>query len=250
MINKRIHYCWFGGAKKPEIVLRCIASWKYYLPEYEIIEWNEENFDINCNYYCKEAYERKKWAFVSDFVRLYVVYHYGGIYFDTDVEVIKNFDDLLNQDYFLGLEDIGRVNTGIGFGGVKGSKIIKALLDEYTGIHFFTEGKENTTVCSIYNTRALEKLGLIIKKETVSFKGGTVYSQEFFSPINMNTFLMKKTKKTYSIHHYTNSWMTPNQRRKKLLTRTFNVYILRPLVRMIKKICHIDQDRSIWTIWK
>lgn len=249
MIEKKIHYCWFGCAEKPKSVLKCIDSWKNFLPDYEIIEWNESNFDISCNQYCKEAYERRKWAFVSDFARLYVVYHHGGIYFDTDVEVIKSFDDLSDQEFFLGMEDSGRIATGLGFGAKKNSPVIKAMLDEYDGLHYIGEdGAENKIVCPVYNTRAIEQLGVKLGKEKISCMGGTIYPAEYFSPINLNTSVLKITKNTYSIHHFSNSWMTPSEKFKKKMSRPINVYVLRPTVRLIKKIFHIEG--SIWDVWK
>ena len=113
MIPKIIHYCWFGGKPFPSAVQKCIDSWKKYLPDYEIREWNETNYDLDKCKFAKEAYDQKKWAFVTDFVRLDVVYQYGGIYFDTDVEVIKSFDDLLNNKAFLGFDDDCMFNTGL-----------------------------------------------------------------------------------------------------------------------------------------
>lgn len=249
MIEKKIHYFWFGRGEKPKSVLKCIDSWKKYLPDHEIIEWNESNFDISCNPYCAEAYERRKWAFVTDFGRLYVVYHYGGIYFDTDVEVIKNFDDIVDQEFFLGMEDSGRINTGIGFGAKKNSPVIKAMLDEYEGLHYIGEdGSENKTVCPVYNTRAIEHMGVNLGKEKISWMGGTIYPSEYFSPINLYTSVMHKTRNTHSIHHFSNSWMTPSERLKKKLFRAVNVYVMRPVVRSIKKVFHIEG--SIWDAWK
>lgn len=120
MIEKKIHYCWFGGNELPTKAKRCIKSWKKYFPDYEIIEWNEKNFDINFNNYAKEAYLNKKYAFFTDVARLYIIYHNGGIYFDVDVEVIKKFDnDILSNEAFFGLETENTVNTGLGFGATK-----------------------------------------------------------------------------------------------------------------------------------
>ena len=104
MIPKIIHYCWFGGNPLPELAIKCIESWKKYLPDYEIKEWNESNFDINCCAYVREAYEAKKWAFVSDYARFWILYQHGGLYFDTDVELIKSIDDLIVKGAFMGCE--------------------------------------------------------------------------------------------------------------------------------------------------
>ena len=131
MIPKIIHYCWFGRNSKPHSVLKCIKSWEKYLPDYKIIEWNEDNFPIEDNIYCKQAYECKKWAFATDYARLWIIYNYGGIYLDTDVEVVKSWDPLLKHDCFIGRQPGYQVNTGSGFGAVKGHPLIKIMLDDY-----------------------------------------------------------------------------------------------------------------------
>ena len=131
MIPKKIHYCWFGRGEKPALAKKCIASWKKYCPDYEIIEWNEDNFDINYNAYTKYCYENKKWAFLSDYVRLLVVYEHGGIYYDTDVEALKSFDDLLTYKAYFGFENEEHINTGIGFGAEKEHTVLKSMLEMY-----------------------------------------------------------------------------------------------------------------------
>lgn len=128
MIPKKIHYCWFGGNPYPEDFLKYLESWKKYCPNYEIIEWNEKTFDINLNKYVKEAYECKKWAFVTDYVRLWAIYNYGGIYMDTDVEVLRPLDSFLECQAFSGFERENAVPTGI-MAGEKGQSAIKDLLD-------------------------------------------------------------------------------------------------------------------------
>ena len=142
MIPKVIHYCWFGGNAKPASVLKCIESWKKYCPGYEIKEWNEENFRIEDNLYCKQAYDAKKWAFATDYARLVIVYNNGGIYLDTDVEVIKPLDDLLNHKFFIGRQQGFQVNTGSGFGAEKGHPVLKRMIDDYEDIPFIDENGE------------------------------------------------------------------------------------------------------------
>ena len=153
MIPKIIHYCWFGRGLLPELAQKCIASWKKYLPDYEIKEWNEDNFDVNIIPYTAEAYARKKYAFVSDYARFWVLYKYGGIYFDTDVEVIKSFDEIVTKGNFMGfeLDPNGEnspkkyapryafsVNPGVGLGMAKGHSFVKKMLDYYATLHFDT----------------------------------------------------------------------------------------------------------------
>jgi mannosyltransferase OCH1-like enzyme len=136
MIPKKIHYCWFGGNPKSEIIEQCIASWKEYCPDYEIIEWNESNFDVNCTPYTAAAYEAKKWAFVSDYARLKVVYDNGGIYLDTDVLLHNRLDELLMHECWLAQEDIRYVSTGLGFGAQKGHPLIRAMMATYENCVF------------------------------------------------------------------------------------------------------------------
>jgi len=137
MIPKKIHYCWFGRNPKPKLAEKCIASWKKYCPDYEIIEWNEDNFDINMNVYTRYCYENKKWAYLSDFARLYVVAENGGVYFDTDVELLKNPDELLKLEAFYGFETEKCINTGLGFGAEKNHPTVMAMVEEYE--KFFAE---------------------------------------------------------------------------------------------------------------
>ena len=141
MIPKKIHYCWFGRNPLPPLALKCIESWKRYLPDYEIKEWNEDNFDVNMIPYTKEAYEAKKYAFVSDYARYWILYQYGGLYFDTDVEIIKNMDDIIARGPFMGCENeanLGATSTelGLGLGCNPGLLFYKEMLDLYGTLHF------------------------------------------------------------------------------------------------------------------
>ena len=164
-IPKKIHYCWFGRNPLPESAKKCIESWKKYCPEYEIIEWNEDNFDLTENRYAREAYEQKKWAFVSDYARLKIVYEQGGIYMDVDVELIKPLDELTELDGYMGFEKEidGQmwIATGLGFGARAGHPIIGALLKDYEDIPFIKEdGRLDTESCPGRNTRTLRTFGL------------------------------------------------------------------------------------------
>ena len=230
MIPKKIHYCWFGKNEMPDKLKKCIDSWKRYMPDYEFIKWDENNYDINkCNY-IKEAYEEKKWAFVSDYVRLDVCYTYGGIYIDTDVEVLKSFDDLLNLDGFCGME-IGKkkvpneVNTGLVLGMKKGLKIGKLLRDDYNNLKFKNEdGSLNTTPCTLIQTKMLRNFGLKLNNKVQIIKGLTIFPTEYFCPMNQYTGEMKITKNTYSIHHYYGSWITPEDKLRRELRIKYSKY--------------------------
>ncbi len=209
MIPKIINYCWFGGKPLPELAVKCISSWKKHCPEYKIIEWNESNFDINCSNYTKEAYKLKKWAFVSDYARLWIVYNYGGIYLDTDVELIDSLDDLLENKFYLGTEKSGFVNTGIGFGSEKANHIIKSLLNEYDGKHFsMSNGVFDTTPCPKRNTEPLLKQGFIYdEKRIFDLDGGKIYPPDYFCPLNYETGDLTITNNTHSIHHFSALWV-------------------------------------------
>lgn len=222
MIPKVIHYCWFGHADKPDSVKRYIESWRKYCPNYQIVEWNEDNFDISQNLYCKQAYEAKKWAFVSDYTRLWVLYHYGGIYMDTDVEVIQSLDSFLNEKGFSGFESPIHVPTGI-MASEKGLEFIGELLNEYNNRLFFKLNGEydmSTNVESITATSV--KHGLIQngKKQTIS--DFTYYPQDFFCPFDNATGRIMKTKDTYTIHWFSKTWLEPKLVRRLKITRIFH----------------------------
>lgn len=218
IIPKTINYCWFGNNEKPLIVKKCIESWKKYCPDYKIIEWNEKNFDININNYVKEAYRQKKYAFVSDFARLWIIYENGGIYLDTDVELIRNIDDILENKTFFATEDNIYVNTGLGFGSQKNSEILKKLIDDYSDINFIGEnGKMDKTTCPVRNTKVIEKY----INTKVDFDKKTVindicfYSKEFFCPLDYETKKMEITNNTFAIHWFSGTWMNKKEKMLK-----------------------------------
>ena len=218
-IPKKIHYCWFGGNPLSKIAIKCIKSWKKHCPDYEIIEWNESNFDVNQNEYCKEAYAAKKWAFVTDYARLAILHKYGGVYFDTDVELVRNIDDLLENACFMGIEKsirVVEVASGLGVGAEAGHPLIKEIIDDYDGVHFLKEdGTFDLTTCTVRNTRVLRKHGYCDEDRTQTVAGATIYASEYFSPIEMENGFMKKTENTYSIHHYGLSWTTEEKRKAR-----------------------------------
>lgn len=204
MIQKKIHYCWFGRGELTTKAKKCIQSWKKYCPDYEIIEWNEDNFDVNQNEYTKKVYFEKKYAFLSDYARLKVVYEYGGIYLDLDVEIIKNFDDLLENKAFFGFENNDYVASGLGFGGEKGNIAVKTLLDEYDQL---LDGTKDVIGCPTLNTEGLVKLGLVRNGQFQKLSECTVYPAEYFNPYDNPTGRLNITKNTYSIHWFAKSWM-------------------------------------------
>ncbi len=207
MIPKIIHYCWFGRGNKGELAQKCINSWKKYLPEYKIKEWNEDNFNVSDFPYAKEALESHKYAFVTDIVRLYALYNEGGIYMDTDVEVCKSFNPFLNHVMFSGFESDGYVPTGM-MAAEKGSKWAKELLEQYNNRHFIREdGSFDLTTNTKVITEYMVKKGLILNNKYQDFPGFcTMYPTDYFCPKDHETGLIKCTKNTVCIHHFAGSW--------------------------------------------
>lgn len=209
MIPKKIHYCWFGRGKMPELALKCIESWKKHLPEYEIKEWNEDNFDLNMYPYVREAYDNRKFAFVTDVVRLYALYHEGGIYMDTDVEVLKPLDAFLDCPAFSGFEDDVHVPTGI-MASEKGGKWAKENLSYYDGRHFVNEQGEldlTTNVTTI--TNYMLPYGLKQNNTLQQFPGLiTFYPKDYFCPKSYEDGKVYLTDNTCTIHHFAGSWHT------------------------------------------
>ena len=194
----------------PEEYKKYIESWRQYCPDYEIKKWDETNFDVYSCDFVKEAYEEKRWAFVSDYARLWIVFNYGGVYLDTDVELVKSLDELLDNKCFLGAETTGQVNTGLGFGAEKNNSVVKLLLSEYDGRHFkMNNGVYDIIPCPQKNTAPLKKMGYRYSEDAI-FKTNlvTVYTPEYFCPINYQTGELFITKNTISIHHFSASWIS------------------------------------------
>lgn len=211
-IPKIIHYCWVGGNPKPQSVLYCIKSWKRCCPDYEIREWNESNYDFTKNEYMRQAYEAKKWGFVPDYARLDIVYEHGGIYLDTDVEMVRSFDELLNHESFFGFEDTGEgsyfVACGLGFGASKHNKLIKMLRDYYDSVQFYnSDGTLNLKPAPRHNTPIFAEFGAKMNNSLQEIDGNVFYPAEYFCPKVFKTGKLRVTQKTYSIHHFSASWM-------------------------------------------
>ena len=216
MIPKKIHYCWFGRNPKPKLAEKCIASWKKYCPGYESIEWNEDNFDINMNGYTKMCYEQKKYAFLSDYVRLLVVAEHGGIYFDTDVELMKPIDALLKNDAFFGFETPEYVASGLGFGSVPHGRAIEAMVAEYD---FLLDGTQGTRGCPRLNTSALVKLGLAQDGSYQTVADAVILPVDYLNPYESATGRINRTANTVSVHWYSAAWMSRKQKLRSTIMR-------------------------------
>ena len=213
MIPKTIHYCWFGKGEPPEIVKKCIKSWKEYCPGFQIKLWNEDNYDVTKNCYMKEAYDNKKWAFVSDYARLDIVYNEGGIYLDTYVELVRSLDSLLDYHCFFAGDGCG-INTGIGFGAERKNTVVEMLLLEYEKKHFVKDGRMDLTPCTVPNTRVFLDNGYNPTDTSIqSILGVTIFPPEYFSPTNGMSEL-NATEMTYGIHHGSRLWETGMTRLK------------------------------------
>ena len=219
MIPKIIHYCWFGRNPLPENAVKCIESWRRFMPDYEIKEWNEDNFDVNAIPYTAEAYQIKKYAFVSDYARFWILYQHGGLYFDTDVELIKPIDDIVARGAFMGIEQMCEVvpqdligfpliNPGLGIGVEPKHPFYRRVIDYYSGIHFLDKDgsfcPSDTIV--VHTTRLFVKDGLEKSGEMQQILGITLYPEDYFNPLDDLTGRVRKTANTRSIHWYARTW--------------------------------------------
>lgn len=219
MIPKVIHYCWFGRNPLPPLAEKCIDSWRKFLPDYEIKEWNEDNFDVNIIPYTAEAYAAKKYAFVSDYARFWILYNYGGVYFDTDVEVIKPIDDILAAGAFMGCEQDSPITIapGLGIAATAHMPIYKKLLDHYTHLHF-DAGNITITIVG-HTTNVLKSFGMCECTSIQKFVDLYIYPAEYFNPTNIVTKRIKITPNTRSIHWYADSWSNKKESKYKTLLR-------------------------------
>lgn len=238
-IPKKIHYIWVGGTPKPPIVLKCMNSWKRYMPDYEICEWNEQNYDVEKNEYIRKAYEQKMWAFVSDFMRFDILYQHGGIYLDTDVELLKRIpEEILNQQAFTGVEGHGKVNPGLIFACGKGHWLAEEMLSSYGEDRF---DKNHLYTVNQRITKILSQYGFVGDNSLQVIKGVSIYPDDFFCGFDQDVKEICITTNTISVHHYAATWVMPSMGRKlkMLIKRVVGVESYRKL---------LNVKRSLWGI--
>ena len=241
MIPKVIHYCWFGRNPLPKMAVKCIASWRKFLPDYEIKEWNEDNFDVNIIPYTRDAYADGKYAFVSDYARFWILYHYGGVYFDTDVEVIKQMDDIIERGPFMGLEIAGRngkIAPVLGLSCESGNPVYKIILDGFAALDYhLPDGTRNPYTMIPMVTDIMKEKGLTATGQVEEVSGIFIYAPEYFNPLDDATGRLRKTENTRTIHWFMKSWMPGENRAtvfvKRLIRRVFGESFIAFLKRLI-----------------
>ncbi|KGN87313.1 glycosyltransferase family 32 protein [Porphyromonas gulae] len=239
MIPKIIHYCWFGPKPFPPLAQQCLESWQRYMPDYEIRLWSEDTFDVNSIPFVRDAYRHGKYAFVSDYARLWALYRYGGVYLDTDVELIRSVDDLCQHGGWIGRElpgwgapDKYPVNLGLGFALPKEHPWLKELLDIYDRMDFPDPNDKSSVITIVHVvTDMLEEKGLSMDNSYQQIEDVHIYPTEYFCPKNYYTRVTTITDHTYSIHHYVASWMPPAQKFKDRL-----VLFLGPVGKLLVKV--------------
>ncbi len=225
MIPKIIHYCWFGRNPLPADAVKCIESWRKFFPNYEIKEWNEDNFDINILPYAKDAYEAKKYAFVSDYARIYILHQHGGLYFDTDVEVIKPMDEVVTKGAFMGIECISpehglMVNPGLGIGAESGHPVYQRILDIYRNLNFCDKnGYLNMYAIVRITSDVLKEFGMNNNHAYQKVSDISIYPADYFNPLDSATEILYTTKNTLTIHWFSYSWGTKQQQRLLTIKR-------------------------------
>lgn len=236
MIPKVIHYCWFGNAPLPREVSKCIESWKRICPEYEIIQWNESNFDIASHPFMKVAYDCKAWAFVSDYARIKVIYDHGGIYLDTDVELLRSFDPYLKYDSFFAVQQVGcYCATGLGFGAQKGNDILEMMLSEYDDIEFDNDHRFDFR-CPYLNTKAMLKKGFEQKNELQIVDNNILLPSKYMDPVSPGGQESLLCDDTISIHHYAAMWMPEKYQFKRRVVKALGQERVNKITRFIKRL--------------
>lgn len=238
MIPKVIHYCWFGNKELPQNLRKCVDSWKRFCPDYYIKKWDESNFDVASHPFMKKAYEEKAWAFVSDYARLKIIFENGGIYLDTDVELLKNLDFLLNYKCYVGIQQAGNLcATGLGFGAEKHNLIVKEMMEQYDGLEFDINNK-NKLSCPLLNNRVLVNKGYIVSDKVTLIDDLAVLPSKMVDPIAVGRSDYLLCDESVSIHHYNASWESLKIR----LKRRICIAIGQRNINAIKRVIYFWKD--------
>ena len=236
-IPKIIHFCWFGGNPLPPLARKCIASWKKHCPDYKIIKWDEKSFDINFNDYVREAYEAKKWAFVSDVARLYALVNFGGVYMDTDVEVIKPIDPLLGYEAVSGFESDTRISTSL-MAARKGQPFMKELLEQYDTASFKDSADDLSSATNVIRiTNTCLKYGFVPNNKKQTVKGFTILPKDYLCPKDQDTAIVNITDNTLVIHHFNGSWLSKKDRCWIEFDQKFNRVLPKPVSGALASYC-------------
>ncbi|RMC92311.1 exopolysaccharide biosynthesis protein [Clostridium autoethanogenum] len=235
MIPKVIHYCWFGGKHLPKNVEKCKESWRKHCPDYEIIQWDENNFDLNSSPFVKSAYKAKAWAFVSDYSRLKIIYENGGIYLDTDVELVKNLNLLLDYKCYIGVQQCEHLcTTGLGFGAEPHNPVVLAMLKQYDGL-MYSEEKKKYMACPYLNSKVFSNAGYRYSDEIQKVDSAVIFPPRYFDPFAPGKDMENlKCNETISIHHYSASWMGEKVRLRRSIIRMIGQERINHLKRMIR----------------
>ena len=224
MIPKVIHYCWFGGGPLNELSEKCMASWKKLCPDYEIVRWDESNYDVTKTKYMRQAYEAKKWAFVSDCARLDIIYKHGGIYLDTDIELLQPLDRLLDRKGFLGIEGTKMINTGLGMGGEAGVELFRVLRDEYDTMDFqLPDGKLRMEPCTYIQTEVLKRRGYIPKDQAQQIDGVDILPSSVLVSGAWQYKAARTSKSAVAFHHGARTWLDEKDREMAQKDRAFRM---------------------------
>lgn len=235
MIPKVIHYCWFGHNKLPSDTKKCIETWKKFCPDYEIKEWNESNFDIDSCKFVRQAYDNKEWAFVSDYARLKILYDNGGVYLDTDVELLKNIDFLLNSSFFACVSQVEDLcSTGLGYGAEARNPVVQKMMSIYESIEFDPENKAKLA-CPYINDSVIKKFGYTQSDEVERINGMTILPPRYMDPIAPGNSENLLCDDTISIHHYSASWTSSKNRLKRKLFSTIGLERISTLKSLLKR---------------
>ena len=243
MIPKIVHYCWFGNNEKPELIKKCIDSWHRYLPDWEFMEWNESNYNVNAVQYTRDAYDAKKWAYVADYARFDILNQYGGVYFDTDVELLKPIPEkILQNEAFTGFQSNNRVAPGLIYGSEKGQIGLSYILDIYSNWKFdITTGEKPKNILDAFS-EAFLPYGLRLDGSFQIVEGVAIYPNEYFCCYDFETLTLDIKKETVSVHYYYASWMPFKEKIRRAIIRILVKIFGASRYKLLKRILFVKKQ--------